>query len=77
MIYLHVIEACLKVIIAMFIFTIPIILEVLWKIVLIPSLKICCLKTHSDTIFNNWKSFKNDEKYFLFNPKSSFRSQDI
>ena len=25
----------------------------------------------------NLKSFKNDEKYFLFHLKSSFRSQDI
>ena len=24
-----------------------------------------------------WKPFKNDEKCFLFHPKSSFRSQDI
>ena len=31
----------------------------------------------SETIFGNWKSFKNDEKHFLFNVKSSFCSQDI
>ena len=30
-----------------------------------------------ETNFGNWKSFKNDEKYFLFHLKSSFRSQDI
>ena len=27
--------------------------------------------------FLQWKPFKNDEKYFLFHLKSSFRSQDI
>ena len=31
----------------------------------------------SETIFGNWKPFKNDEKCFLFRLKSSFRSQDI
>ena len=31
----------------------------------------------SETIFANWKPFKNDEKCFLFHLKSSFRSQDI
>ena len=31
----------------------------------------------SETIFGNWKPFKNDEKSFLFHLKSSFRSQDI
>ena len=31
----------------------------------------------SETIFDNWKPFKNDEKCFLFHLKSSFRSQDI
>ena len=31
----------------------------------------------SETIFGNWKAFKNDKKYFLFYFKSSFRSQDI
>ena len=31
----------------------------------------------SDTIFGNWKLFKNDEKYFLFRFKTSFHSQDI
>ena len=31
----------------------------------------------SGTSFANWKPFKNDEKCFLFNLKSSFRSQDI
>ena len=31
----------------------------------------------SEPIFGNWKPFKNDEKYFKFNLKSSFRSQDI
>ena len=30
-----------------------------------------------EIIFGNWKLFKNDEKYFLFHLKSSFRSQDI
>ena len=29
----------------------------------------------SDTIFGNLKSFKSDEKCFLFHVKSSFRSQ--
>ena len=29
------------------------------------------------TILDNWKSFKNEEKCFLFLLKSSFRSQDI
>ena len=27
--------------------------------------------------FLQWRPFKNDEKYFLFQLKSSFRSQDI
>ena len=31
----------------------------------------------SETIFGYWKSFKNDEKCFLFHLKSSFCSQDI
>ena len=31
----------------------------------------------SEPIFGNWKPFENDEKYFKFNLKSSFRSQDI
>ena len=36
----------------------------------------------SETIFSNWKmkngeKKKNDEKYFLFHLKRSFRSQDI
>ena len=34
-------------------------------------------KCQSETIFSNWKSFKNDEKWFLFHDKSSFRFQDI
>ena len=35
----------------------------------------CTLR--SETIFGNWKLFKNNEKYFLFHLKSSFHSQDI
>ena len=35
----------------------------------------CTLR--SEIIFSSWKLFKNNEKYFLFNLKSSFRSQDI
>ena len=31
----------------------------------------------SETIFGNWKPFKNVEKFFLFHLKSSFCSQDI
>ena len=31
----------------------------------------------SDTIFGNWKLFKNDEKCFLFHLNSPFCSQDI
>ena len=31
----------------------------------------------SETIFGNWKPFKNDEKFFAPHLKSSFRSQDI
>ena len=31
----------------------------------------------SETIFDNLKPFKNNEKCFLFHIKSSFRSQDI
>ena len=31
----------------------------------------------SETIFEDQKPFKNDEKYLLFHLKSSFRSQDI
>ena len=31
----------------------------------------------SETIFGNWKSFKNDEKRFWFHLKSSFLSQNI
>ena len=31
----------------------------------------------SETIFDNWKPCKNDEKCFVFHPKSSFHSQDI
>ena len=31
----------------------------------------------SETIFGNWKPFKNYEKRFLFHLKNSFRSQDI
>ena len=31
----------------------------------------------SETIFGNWKRFKNDKEYLLFHLKSSFRSQDI
>ena len=30
-----------------------------------------------ETNFGNWKSFKNDEKCFLFHFKSFLRSQDI
>ena len=33
--------------------------------------------SESEAIFGNWKPFKNDEKYFLFRLKSSFRSRDI
>ena len=37
------------------------------------------LKMHSrsEKIFGYWKPFKNDEKCFLFQLKSSFHSQDI
>ena len=37
------------------------------------------LKAHSQVSdnFDNWKSFKNEEKCFLFHLKSSFDSQDI
>ena len=35
------------------------------------------LSLRSEAIFDNRKPFKNDEKYFLFHLKSSFRSQDI
>ena len=36
------------------------------------------LKAHSHrSIFGNLKSFKNDEKCFLFNLKSSLRSEAI
>ena len=35
------------------------------------------LTLRSETIFGNWKPFKNDERYFLFNFISSFCSQDI
>ena len=37
------------------------------------------LKAHSKVWDNFWqlKAFENDEKYFLFHLKSSFRSQDI
>ena len=31
----------------------------------------------SETIFDKWKPFRNNEKCVLFQPKSSFRSQDI
>ena len=31
----------------------------------------------SEIIFSNWKSFKNDEKCFLFYLRGTFRSQDI
>ena len=31
----------------------------------------------SETIFDNWKPFKNDEKCCLYNIKSSFHSQNI
>ena len=31
----------------------------------------------SETIFDKWKPFKNDEKCFLFHLKSPFSSQDI
>ena len=31
----------------------------------------------SEIIFSNWKPFQSDEKYFLFQLKSPFRSQDI
>ena len=35
------------------------------------------MRTHkSETIFGNWKSFKNDEKCFLFQLESPFCSQD-
>ena len=34
-------------------------------------------QSQSETIFGDWKPFKNNEKYFLFHLKSSFRSQDI
>ena len=27
--------------------------------------------------FRRWKAFRNDEKYFLFHLKSSFRAQDV
>ena len=37
------------------------------------------LKVHlsSETIFSNWNSVKDDEKYFLFHLKCSCHSQDI
>ena len=41
-----------------------------FKVGLSPSKKNLCYLLH-------WKSFKNDEKRFLFHRKSSFRSQDI
>ena len=28
-------------------------------------------------LLRQWKVFKNDEKFFLFDVKSSFRSQDL
>ena len=31
----------------------------------------------SEATFGNWKSFKNDEKCFLFHIKNLFRSQVI
>ena len=31
----------------------------------------------SETIFSNWKPFKDDQKLFLSHLESSFRSQDI
>ena len=31
----------------------------------------------SETIFDNWKLIKNDEKCFLFYFKNSFRSQNV
>ena len=31
----------------------------------------------SETIFNNWKAFKNDENIFHFTLKSFFRPQNI
>ena len=31
----------------------------------------------SEWIYDNWKPFKNDEKPFLFQVKSSFRSWDV
>ena len=34
------------------------------------------MHSQSETIFRNWKPFKNDEKYILFHLKSSFCSQD-
>ena len=39
----------------------------------------CCLKSESQlskklVFLHNWKPFKNNEKYFLFHVKSSFRS---
>ena len=35
------------------------------------------LTLRSESILGNWKPFKNDATCFLFNLKSSFRSQDI
>ena len=48
---LHVIEACLKVMIAIFYFAIPKVLQILWKMVLILSLYILCLKKYKSQIF--------------------------
>ena len=35
------------------------------------------LTLRTETIFGDWKPFESDEKCFLFQLKSSFRSQDI
>ena len=31
----------------------------------------------SEKIFDNWKPFKNNEKYFSFHLKGSFRSHEV
>ena len=36
-----------------------------------------CVTLMSETVFGNWKLFKNDEKCFLFHLKNSISSQDI
>ena len=40
-------------------------------------LKVHSMTIRSETIFAKWKPFKDDEKSFLFHPKSSFQSKDI